>query len=325
MKKNTSANSRSLLKPYFKNSILSNDYLSKPIQLCIMSVCFFSLTGCFSFGNSKTDVPDKNNGSQLYVEQSRTIEKLNQKIDDIKKLEAEIARLAKYEAEFSYMFEQLNALNSPVNNTSFTSTKSADLISQPMDGSINSNQTQVDNQQAYTNERKQAFKTNLQAPLASSNTIAKIENNSVDVGVADDKFKSIATTSVTTDESIDAKFASLSASPQAQQATINRRSNFSTQTSNDSCKTVSGNFALHLVSYSSASKASDGWKDLNSEIADITCDRGARLQEVYVNNKTFYSVRVGPYDSDKDARAVCSLIAKRGHYCGVSEYVGDAI
>lgn len=321
MKKNISLNNyQSLSKRHCVNSFSKNDYLPKPIQLCIMSVCFISLSGCFAFGNSSTAVPEKNRGAQIYVEQSRTIEKLNQKIDDIKKLEAQIARLAKYEAEFSYMFEQLNSLD---NNESFVSAKSADLLSKPMDSVFSNNQAQVDNRQS--NASPQSFNTNLQTPVIARNINAKVENNRVEVGAADNKFKSMAQTSAQTDETIDAKFASLDTGPQPQQAIIKGRASFANKTDNDSCKTLSGSFALHLVSYSSASKANDGWSDLNNKIADITCDRGARLQEVSVNNKTFYSVRVGPYDSDKDARAVCSLIAKRGHYCGVSEYVGDAI
>ncbi|MDT0593847.1 SPOR domain-containing protein [Glaciecola petra] len=326
MKKNIVLNNHhSLLSRYFHNSSSNNGFLLKPIRLCIMSVCFVSLAGCFSFGNSETAAPDKTRNSQLYVEQSRTIEKLNQKIEDINKLEAEIARLAKYESEFSYMFEQLNALNSPINSASFSNTKSADLISQPMDNLISTNQTQMDVQQGDSSEIGQVFKTNQKTAVVPSYTSSKIDTSSVEVGVADNKFKSIAQTSVQTNETIDAKFASLGASPQAQPASIQGRSSFSSNINNDNCKTISGRFALHLVSYSSAAKANNGWKDLNNKIADITCDRSARIQKVYVNNKTFYSVRVGPYDSDKDARAVCSLIAKRGHYCGVSEYVGNAI
>lgn len=324
MKKNILVkNHQSLLTAYISTSLSNNGVLRKLIQICIMSVCFISLAGCFSFGNSEAVAPDKTRSSQLYVEQSRTIEKLNQKIEDINKLEAEIARLAKYEAEFSYMFEQLNLLEASNNNESFASTKSVDLFNKPMDSVFRDDRAQAGSMQSNT--PPQANNSNLKTPVIVSNVNTRIENQGVEVGAADDKFKSIAQAPVQTNETIDAKFASLGANPQAQPASIQGRSSFSSNTNKNSCKTLSGSFALHLVSYSSAAKANNGWKDLNNKIADITCDRNARLQKVYVNNKTFYSVRVGPYDSDKDARAVCSLIAKRGHYCGVSEYVGNAI
>lgn len=298
---------------------------TRVMQLSTVAVLITGLFGCFSFGNSKVVEASQNKYSPQNIQHTRQIQELTKDIEELKSLKPQLVKLIEYENEFSYIFEQLETLNRPMENTNIATVQSADLIKLPSDDVMINNNNAMSSTTPTT-----ITSTALRRPSVMQNSRPQqvvLESNTganVEIGVADDKFKSMAQTSVQSNETIDAKFASLASentTPQDTKSKIIGR----LPAQADTCKSPTGEFAIHLVSYSTEQQANKGWADLNSKVADITCNRRARLQEVIVRDKTFYSVRVGPYDSDKSAREICSLISQRGQYCGVSEYTGNAI
>jgi hypothetical protein len=302
-------------------------------------------SACFSFGNNKIVEPSQNSYSPANIEHTRQIAELRDEVEELKSLKPQIVKLIKYENEFAYMFEQITSLSSPLSASTLStpSTLSSEaLISQAMDDtpSLQDLQSSLGAQTLVANPVNNSTR---------STANNRNDASSVEVGVADDKFKDMSRASLArenrrestrrqqtrapvSDQSnaeIDAKFASRSVpnsiSNVSTASSARSQMQGSTNELQDKCKVSTGKFAIHLVSYSSPQQADKGWQVLNPKVSDITCNRQARLQEVNVNNKVYYSVRVGPYQSDKAAREVCSRISQRGQYCGVSEYVGDSI
>lgn len=89
--------------------------------------------------------------------------------------------------------------------------------------------------------------------------------------------------------------------------------------------TGSGKFAIHLASYSKMSSLNEGVATLRKVNENLFCRKLPVYKTLTVNNKQFYSLRLGPYDSKEEAKRECKDYSRSNGYCSVTTFEGDQI
>lgn len=83
-------------------------------------------------------------------------------------------------------------------------------------------------------------------------------------------------------------------------------------------------YAMHLASYSSLDNARKGWERMSNNFASELCGLVALTEQVTVNNKQFYSLRAGGFDTKEMADRACSKLTNKNEYCRSTRFVGDS-
>lgn len=89
--------------------------------------------------------------------------------------------------------------------------------------------------------------------------------------------------------------------------------------------TGSGKFAIHLASYSKMSSLNEGVATLRKSNENLFCRKLPVYKTLTVNNKQFYSLRLGPYNSKDEANKECEEYSRTNGYCSVTAFEGDQI
>ncbi|MFC3120370.1 SPOR domain-containing protein [Agaribacter flavus] len=314
---------------------------------CFLLVSTTNLTACMSL----SDIPgasyfglEKNNADMLEESGSKVIrfEEFDD-IDDavetaeVKELEKLLAnyrneweelkpainRVLLMEEDLGFMIEHLGTLNTmPDYRRTFAVSETSTPSLAP---ELNSTSTENNNFQTPDSSIDKKFSGNRPIAQAVKPIMSAGSINASKFGQADADRAESATIA-----EIDKKFSSL-----PNNAARNERQLFSAAANpdksmgNEKCEqydSVSENsFAIHLASYSKQSSVNDGWKNLSQKLEDVRCNKFPIVEKVVVNDKTFYSLRMGPFNDIDEAKQACSTVRQSAGYCGVVKFGGERL
>lgn len=275
-----------------------------------------------------------------------------QKVDDFliewHAMKREINRVIQLEGELTYLVDLFNkssgmelysdSENELLENVSASelasvTTKSlADKFTSPkheLSADTDVKSTEVDPTTLQTND------TELKAQLGKAKPLLAIEqpskaNDEIGLGVSDSKFSSLSAPTISPDRKLVRAVVST-------QNIIGNPSKFSnefdrsmktTDDIQDTCENVSvsdGGFAIHLSSLSNAANVPAAVHQLSKNLADVLCNKKAKMALVKVNGIDYSSIRFGPYLSRESATQACNSIRVRGNYCKVTTFDGQSI
>jgi len=273
-----------------------------------------------------------------------------QKVDDFliewHAMKPEINRVIQLEGELTYLVDLFNKSsgmefysdreNELLENVSASelasvTTKSlADKFTSPeraQSADTDAQSTEVDPTTLQTNG------TELKAQLGKAKPLLAIEQPSKandGVGVSDSKFSSLSAPTISPDRKLVRAVVST-------QNIIGNPSKFSNESDRsikttddiqDTCENVSvsdGGFAIHLSSLSNAANVPAAVHQLSKNLADVLCNKKAKMALVKVNGIDYSSIRFGPYLSRESATQACNSIRVRGNYCKVTTFDGQSI
>jgi cell division protein FtsN len=90
----------------------------------------------------------------------------------------------------------------------------------------------------------------------------------------------------------------------------------STTASSDPSPARDGAYLIQIASYRDRLSAEEAWTKLIAKHADLVSSLSPNYQSAEVANRgTYYRLRVGPFDSQEDARALCSALKARRQDC----------
>lgn len=89
---------------------------------------------------------------------------------------------------------------------------------------------------------------------------------------------------------------------------------------------TSGTFAVHLASYRLEENVARGWETFKSDYPQVLNRLEARGARISINGKGDYiRLLVGPFQSPRDARALCTELKSLDEYCNVMPFEGALI
>jgi hypothetical protein len=98
---------------------------------------------------------------------------------------------------------------------------------------------------------------------------------------------------------------------------------------NNSCtmtkSTVGDGYALHLASYRSLDNALKGWESLSNTYSKELCGLLALTEKVTVNNRQFFSLRAGGFETKDMADNACIQLTNKNQYCRSIRFTGDML
>jgi cell division protein FtsN len=84
----------------------------------------------------------------------------------------------------------------------------------------------------------------------------------------------------------------------------------------DPSRAREGAYLIQIASYRDRPSAEEAWKKLIAKHADLVSSFSPDYQSAQIADKgTYHRLRVGPFDSQEDARALCSALKARGQAC----------
>ncbi len=86
----------------------------------------------------------------------------------------------------------------------------------------------------------------------------------------------------------------------------------------------SDQFGVHVYSVQEKDLLMQGWVSITNDIPAF-CERGAVVKQVNVAEKTFHSLRIGPYVDKAQAKLACELVRQQKKYCRVTDFSGDVL
>ena len=99
----------------------------------------------------------------------------------------------------------------------------------------------------------------------------------------------------------------------------------STQNCNATNNVIGSGYAIHIASFKSKNMAVTTLKQFYANNAQLVCGKTPLLNNVLVNNQSFYSLRLGPYAAKPDAIQACDKVKQQQSYCAVTSFAGEKI
>lgn len=265
-----------------------------------------AVVGCVSTDNSADDL------SRNDEVRKNTLVDAYQELQEWKQLQPSIVRLIELEQDLKFILDE-------VSNTSQTTDDFTNVDN--IATGFNNFSDEPDPVQNNSEELALASNSKFSEP-----SFPLVNNNNVNVKPATKPLSA----ELYSDDAIADKFSNaqgklLPVSNASLKPQVLRENILLASGNNEECFAAKGEFALHLVSYSQEKQIDTGWKKLKDLINPITCNRQPLVDEVVVNSKKYYSLRVGPYLTSQQVREVCSMVSKQGLYCGVAKYSGKSI
>ncbi|MFT6907855.1 MAG: hypothetical protein ACJAS1_004542 [Oleiphilaceae bacterium] len=82
---------------------------------------------------------------------------------------------------------------------------------------------------------------------------------------------------------------------------------------------------IHIAAFDNASYVGPGWLFLKNSLPERLKNKKPLSTEIVRDNKTYYSLRLGPFASVNRAKQTCVALKKQNSYCAVTEYKGQLV
>lgn len=87
----------------------------------------------------------------------------------------------------------------------------------------------------------------------------------------------------------------------------------------------SSDYGLHLASFLKPYSAKFGWYLVNKEYPSLFAGLNPKLQLIQKPNQTLYSLRVGPFASEAQAKRACIKLQQRNYRCQPADFSGEPL
>lgn len=87
----------------------------------------------------------------------------------------------------------------------------------------------------------------------------------------------------------------------------------------------SSDYGLHLASFLKPYSAKFGWYLINKEYPLLFAGLNPKLQLIQKPNQTLYSLRVGPFASEAQAKWACIKLKQRNYRCQPADFSGEPL
>jgi hypothetical protein len=85
-------------------------------------------------------------------------------------------------------------------------------------------------------------------------------------------------------------------------------------------------YAMHIASFRNKESAKTLLKSLINKVNQAdTCQKEAFIANVYIEEKVFFSARIGSFSSKLEATEACTDVKEYAAYCGVTKNVGELL
>lgn len=291
----------------------------------------FTLAGCVSLPDISSlnpfadDQETKSIRPELNFfddEQASSGEDLQQELRDISmewsEMRPAISRLIELESDLSFMLDQLSDPSSGPNFNLAQEDRSFPLDAVSLEQVPAVNEEPFNQAFSSVNDRQFITGTvensNIVTRPISANTL-----NAVD-GVSSEKFAGL---DVGQSNSGPTQQTSMEVDPTkfSDKQTLAQNSN------RNACNAYSeGGFSMHIASFKNRKSAENELRGIIKKLnTDTSCSFPGAIAEVVVNGTTFYSARVGNFESRALALQQCSMVKKHQDYCSVARYEGEVI